>query len=80
MQDILDAILILEALFIGMFVLFLIIGNILCWVGKKLNPHYPFCDIDSRCHIGFAWDKNGNGWIGNHMVVLNVEEGIKYLK
>ena len=74
MQEVLYVILILEAQFIGLFVLFLIVGNVWEWADKKLNPHYPFCDIDPRCHIAFAWDKNCNGWIGNHLVVPNVQD------
>lgn len=72
MQDVLNVILILEAQIIGLFLLLLIVGNILEWADKKMNPRYPYCDIDPRCHIAFAWDKDGNGWIGNHLVVPNV--------
>ena len=73
MQDVLNVILILEAELIGLFLLLLIIGNVWNWIDKKLHPSYPFCDIDPRCHIAFAWDKDGNGWIGDHLVVRNVD-------
>ena len=69
MQEVLYIILILEAELIGLFVLLLIVGNIWEWADKKLHPRCQFCDIDPRCHIAFAWDKSGNGWIGNHLVV-----------
>lgn len=69
MQDILNAVLIVEAGIIGLFVLLLVVGNIAEWVETKLNPRYPHCDIDPRCHVAFVWDKDGNGWIGEHLVV-----------
>lgn len=71
MQDVLNVILILEAQVIGLFILLLIVGNVWAWIDRKLNPFCPFCDIDPRCHFGFAWDKDGNGWIGSHLVVPN---------
>ena len=54
---------------IVLYILFLAIEDVWNWIDKKLHPRYPFCDIDPRCHIAFAWDKDGNGWIGDHLVV-----------
>ena len=72
MQEVIYAILFAEAEIIGLFIFMWIVGAIFNWADKKLNPRYPYCDIDPRCHIEFAWDENGNGWIGNHLVVHNV--------
>lgn len=36
-------------------------------------PPPPYCDIDPRCHGAFAFDKDGNGWIGNVCVIDNRE-------
>ena len=75
MQDVLNVILILEAQLIGLFLLLVIVGSICEWVDKKLNPRYPYCDIDPRRHIAFAWDIEGRGWIGNHLVVSKLSAG-----
>jgi hypothetical protein len=68
-QDVLDAVLIIEAVILGLFVLLLAGCHIWALVDRNLNQRYLFCDIDPRCHFAFAWDKDGNGWIGNHLVL-----------
>jgi len=72
MQEVLYMIWILEVQLIGLFVLLWILGIVWEWVDNKWNPYLPFCDIDPRCHIAFVWDKDGNGWIGDHLVLPNV--------
>lgn len=39
------------------------------WLYLKINPSLPFCDIDPRCHVEFALDKDGNGWIRDRLVI-----------
>lgn len=74
MQEVIYAILFVEAEIIGLFIALFVIVSIWDWVDKKLNPHYPYCDIDPRCHIAFTRDKDGNGWVGNHLVLPNDQE------
>lgn len=33
----------------------------------------PYCDIDPRCHPALAWDREGNGWIGNVLAVRAIK-------
>ena len=57
----------------------IILGTLVFWAlltnlfGSILHfifpPDPPYCDINPRCHIAFAWDKQGRGWIGNHCVI-----------
>lgn len=69
MQDIIYIILFPPALLIGTLTVLFMIAGILVWIDKKINPQYPFCDIDPKCHIAFIWDKDGVGWIGHHKVI-----------
>ena len=71
MQKVFYAIIIVEMQIILMVPLLSIIEKIICLIDKKINPTYPSCNIDPLCHPSFAWDKNGNGWIGNNLVIKN---------
>lgn len=53
-------------LFAALLFLFLKIFNLHY---KKNHIVYPSCDIDPACHTNFAWDKYGNGWIGDVLVI-----------
>lgn len=70
-MNILDAVLIVELVIILTFGGLCLIGAICEYIDKKLNPRYPYCDIDPLCHPAFAWDTEGNGWIGKCKVIEN---------
>ncbi len=56
-----------------------ILLSLLFWtlVGEAMEKVYevlypqelPSCDINPRCHPRFAWGSDGNGWIGNIIVI-----------
>lgn len=60
-----------ELTFIGLFILLVLLMNLVDFFDKKLNPHYPMCDIDPRCHPAFCFDKNGDAWIGSVKVTIS---------
>lgn len=61
----------IEFFIIVLFALAWLILSVLEWLDKKLNPIYPHCHIDPRCHSQFVTDKNGVGHIGIHEVSHN---------
>lgn len=64
-----EIILIIDSVIISLFILLFVLGYLAKRIDKRLNPHYPQCDIDPRCSPLFVWDENGNGWIGEYLVV-----------
>jgi len=58
------------AILILTFIFWLIVGGLTNFLFDAIYPSDPpYCDIDPLCHEAFVWDKEGNGWIGNTLVI-----------
>lgn len=73
MEDILNGILLANLTLLALLIVIYIIVSISVWNDRRLNPIYPFCNIDPLCHPNFVWNKDMNGWIGDCRVIQRRE-------